>query len=89
MTARTVVVLFMKFRTDSTIERGHNRPVLGFIGSGKARIFMEGRVVEGTWAKAGVTDPTLIYGPDGKELPLLRGRIIIQVVPIGTRVSVG
>jgi hypothetical protein len=89
VTARTVVVMFMKFRTDSTIERGHNRPVLGFVGSGKARIFMEGRVVEGKWTKAGVTDPTLILGPDGKELPLLRGRIFIQVVPIGTKIGVG
>lgn len=86
VTARTVVVLFMTFRTDSTIEPGHNRPVLGYIGSGKAMVFMEGRVIDATWAKAGVTDPTLIYGPDGIELPLLRGRIFIQVVPIGTKV---
>ena len=89
VTVRTVVVLFMPFRTDSTIEPGHNRPVLGFVGSGKAMVFMEGRVVEATWSKASLADPTLIVGPDGAELPLVRGRIMIQVVPLGTKVTIG
>lgn len=88
VTARTVVVLYMKFRTSSTIEPGHNRPVLGFIGTGKAQIFLEGMMVTGTWSKASSTAPTLILGPDGTELPFLRGRIFMQVVPIGTNVTV-
>ena len=87
--ARTVIVLYMTFRTDSTIEAGYNRPVLGYIGTGKAQVFSEGRMVEGTWSKAGVPDPTLVMGPDGKELPLVRGRIFIQVVPVSTKVVVG
>jgi len=89
VTARTVVVLYMTFRTDNTIEPGHNRPVLGYIGTGTATIFMEGVAVEGTWSKASETAPTLILGKDGRELPLVRGRIFIQVVPIGTKVVVG
>jgi hypothetical protein len=88
VTARTVVVLFMKFRTDSTIEPGHNRPVLTFISTGKARYFMEGKVVEGTWSKTSVTGPTLFLDSDGNEIPLLRGRIWVQVVPLGTKISV-
>jgi Protein of unknown function (DUF3048) N-terminal domain/Protein of unknown function (DUF3048) C-terminal domain len=89
VTARTVVVLYMTFRTDSTIEPGHNRPVLGYIGSGKALIFSEGNVVEGTWSKADVPSRTLILGPNGKELSLVRGRIFIQVVPLATKVTIG
>jgi len=88
VTARTVVVLFMTFRTSGTIEPGHSRPVLGFIGTGTAMVFMEGRMIEATWQKGGIAEPTLILGPDGAELPLLRGRIIIQVVPIATKVAV-
>ena len=88
VTARTVVVLFMKFRTDSTIERGHNRPVLTYIGSGKALFFMEGKVIEGTWSKTGEVRPTMFLGPDGKELPLIRGRIFVQVVLPTTKVTV-
>jgi hypothetical protein len=86
--ARTVIVLYMSFRTDSTIEPGHNRPVLGFVGTGKATVFMEGRAIEATWSKDGPTDPTLILGADGQEIPLLRGRIFVQVVAKSTKVSV-
>ena len=86
VTARTVVVLFMPFHTDSTIEPGHNRPVLGFIGSGVAWIFSEGTLVKGRWSKAREGDPTLILGPDGQELAFVRGRIFMQVVPTGTSV---
>lgn len=88
VTARTVAVLEMPFHTDNKIEPGHNRPVLGFIGHGTARVFMEGRLITGTWSKAGPLDPTLILGPDGKELPLVRGRIFIEVVPSGTKVAI-
>lgn len=87
VTARTVVVLYMTFRTDNTIEPGHNRPVLGFVGTGVATIFMEGRAIQGTWSKAGASDPTLILGPDGRELPLIRGRMFMQVVPTGTKIG--
>jgi len=88
VTARTVVVLYMSFRTDNKIEPGHNRPVLGYIGTGKATICMEGQAIQGTWSKASETAPTLILGLDGTELPFVRGRIFMQVVPIGTKVTV-
>lgn len=87
VTARTVVVLFMKFRTDSTIEPGHNRPVLGYIGSGVAWIYAEGKLVKGRWSKPKETDPTIILGPDGSEMAFVRGRIFMQVVPIGTDIG--
>ena len=87
VTARTIVVLFMTFRTDSTIEAGHNRPVLGFIGSGVAWVYTEGTLVKGRWSKPHEGDPTVILGPDGVELPFVRGRIFMQVVPIGTKVG--
>jgi hypothetical protein len=86
-TARTIVVLFMPFHTDSTIEPGHNRPVLGFVGSGVAWIFSEGRETIGRWSKPSELAPTLILGPDGQELPFVAGRIVMQVVPLGTAVT--
>lgn len=87
VTARTVVVLFMSFRTDSTIEKGHNRPVLGFIGSGDAWVYSEGTLVKGRWSKPKAGDPTVILGPDGAELPFVRGRIFMQVVPLATKIG--
>ena len=87
VSARTIIVLSMPFRTDTTIEPGHNRPVLGFIGSGAARIFMEGRAIAGRWTKLSPSAPTLIRGADGAELALVRGRIFVQIVPLGTKVT--
>ena len=89
VSTRNVVVLFMSFRTDSTIEPGHARPVLGAIATGKALFFREGRLVAGTWAKDSETALTRLFDPTGAELPLVRGRTFFQVVPDGTRVTPG
>jgi hypothetical protein len=88
VTTRTVMILYMSFRTDGTIERGHARPVLGYIGTGKGVVLSEGKSVAVTWSKAGEQDPTIVTGPDGNELSLIRGRIFIQAVPIGTKVTI-
>ena len=87
VTARTIVVLFMPFHTSNTIEKGHNRPVLGFIGSGEAWIYSEGNLVKGRWSKPKDGDPTVITGTDGVEIPFVRGRIFMQVVPLGTKIG--
>jgi hypothetical protein len=82
-----VVVLYQKFRIDTKIERGHSRPDFTTIGSGKALVFREGKVVEATWKKDGDADPTLLLDAAGNEIPLIRGRTFIQVVPVKTKVS--
>jgi hypothetical protein len=86
VTTRNVVVLFMSFHIDSTIEPGHARPVLGDIGSGKALVFRDGRVTLGTWQKASETAPTRLLDSAGAEISLVRGRTFIQVVPAGLAV---
>ena len=87
VTARNVVVLFMSFHTDSRIEPGHARPVLGAIGSGKALIFREGRLVVGTWKKDTETALTRLFDAAGAEIALVRGRTFFQIVPTGTKVT--
>ncbi|MEX1171259.1 MAG: DUF3048 domain-containing protein, partial [Chloroflexota bacterium] len=89
VTATNVVVLFQKFRIDTKIEPGHSRPDITTLGTGKALVFREGRVVTATWSKAGDDAPTLLLDEAGNEIPLVRGRTFIQVVPIGTRVTHG
>jgi len=44
--------------------------------------------VRATWKKAGDTAPTLIVDADGNEIPLIRGRTFIQVVPPGTAIKI-
>lgn len=87
VTARNVVVLFMKLSIDPESEPGHNRPVLAQIGTGKAIVFRDGKVFEGTWKKDDVGGLTRFFDAAGKEVTLVRGRIFIQVVATGTKVT--
>jgi hypothetical protein len=87
VTARNVVVLFMHKSIDPHSEPGHARIVLDQIGSGPALVFREGRSWKATWRKASVGDLTRFYGPDGVEIPLVRGRTFFQIVPTGTKVT--
>jgi hypothetical protein len=89
VTTRNVVVMFMKYTTDTHIEPGHSRPVIGNIGSGRAVVFEEGRRIEGRWSKAKDASPTLLYDLQGHLIPLIRGRTFFQIVPLDTRISAG
>ena len=85
--ARDVVVLFMRLSIDPQSEVGHHRPVLDQIGSGTAWVFRDGQVIKGTWRKKDQGDLTRFLDSTGAEISLVRGRIFIQVVPTGTKVS--
>jgi hypothetical protein len=87
VSTRNVVVLFQSFHTDSSIEPGHARPVIGDIGTGTAWIFREGRLVVGTWSKADESSTTRLYDAAGVEVPLVRGRTFFQIVPEKTKVT--
>jgi hypothetical protein len=87
VTTRNVVVLFMSYKTDTKIEPGHSRPVVGSIGKGRALVFREGRVTQGTWSKAAETAPTHLLDANGVEIPLVTGRTFFQIVPLSTKIS--
>jgi hypothetical protein len=82
--ARNIVVMFQSL----TYENYDGvRPVVANVGSGKAIVFKEGRAIAGTWKKTSNTALTRIYDASGQEIPLVRGEIFMQSVPIGTAVS--
>ena len=87
VTARNVVVLWMGLSIDPESEPHHNRPLLDHVGSGKALVFRDGRVIPATWKKPSRFTLTRFYDAAGAEIPLVRGRIFIQVVPAGTKVT--
>ncbi len=87
VTARNVVVLFMRLSIDPESEPGHHRPVLDQVGSGKALVFRDGRVIAGTWRKDTAAGLTRFFDSSGTEVTLVRGRIFIQVVENGTNVT--
>ena len=51
------------------------------IGSGRARVFQNGTVTEGTWTKKDRGSQISFTDADGKEIPLSRGQTWISAVP--------
>ena len=64
---------------------------VGYIGSGSALVFANGVEVAARWSKASDDAPLLFTfrsGPNlGQPVPFVRGQVVIQVVPTGTRVT--
>jgi hypothetical protein len=57
------------------------------VGTGKAWIFTNGKVVKGTWKKNNFTSPTRFFGPDGNPVTLTMGQTFVQVIPRSMSIS--
>ena len=76
----------------TTLAQQHkNRLEVVYIGHGSATVFNNGQVIPAIWTKKGEHTPTIITyagGPDkGKQIPMVRGQIFVQVVPSGVTAS--
>jgi len=85
--ARNVIVMFQRLSYDPESEPGYRRPVLDQVGSGDAIVFRDGARIDGTWKKDDIGGLTRFYDDSGDEIGLVRGRIFIQVVATGTKVT--
>lgn len=57
------------------------------IGEGKALIFKNGEVIEGSWAKESQLDREVFYDDNRNEISLVRGPVWIEVLPAGNNVN--
>jgi hypothetical protein len=83
---RNVIVMFMRFGrlADGTTKQ---RLEADFVGSGRALIATNGRMIEGTWEKRSVTAPTRFLDASGEPVTLTVGQTFVQVVTSGTKVT--
>lgn len=89
--AKNVIIQFetMTIADDGYDEAGHGSHTLyGTTGTGKAKFLIDGKLVEGTWAKKGRLDRTRFFDAKGVELKLNRGQTWIETLPIGQTVTV-
>lgn len=84
LSAKVVVVQFVR-ETFTNDPEGHL--LYGTTGTGNALIFMDGKVIEGKWAKANRTARTKWTDSKGKEIELNRGQIWIQNIPAANDVE--
>ncbi|CAN5170522.1 hypothetical protein BH18ACT9_BH18ACT9_13030 [soil metagenome] len=86
----TVLVLRVKVGDAGYRDPGGNPvPETKFTGTGEAMVFRNGRVVRGTWAKAGL-DAELSLRTEAGELAMPPGKVWTELVPAGAgSVSIG
>lgn len=84
LSAKTVIIQFMK-------EKGPIDEVKHMLytttGTGKALIFQDGQVIEGTWNKEKRQSRTKFTDKSGKEVALNRGPIWMEIIPVGGEVK--
>ncbi|MEA2675845.1 MAG: hypothetical protein QOI92_3037 [Chloroflexota bacterium] len=78
---KNVVILRMHFGPLYAVDP-HHRLEASDVGHGEAWISTNGVTVKGTWSKASVTAPTLLFGPDGQPITLTAGQTFVQVIPL-------
>ncbi len=78
LSASNVIVQFAK-ETPVNDDKGHL--LYENIGSGKAKVFLDGKVVDATWSKKDKRGRTKFYDTNGNEIRFNRGVIWVCVVP--------
>jgi hypothetical protein len=78
----TLVVMQMrKYIARNPAGSGTSLPTVDTVGEGKAFVFYNGEVVEGTWEREEITDRFFLSTPDGEEIVLPPGRVWISLQP--------
>jgi Protein of unknown function (DUF3048) N-terminal domain/Protein of unknown function (DUF3048) C-terminal domain len=90
VTTDNVLVLRVAVRLDE------NRDVLGnrtpdpvVVGSGRAWLLRDGRLVTGSWRRASAAQPLRVLGQDGEPLALRPGRTWVELLPASERPAFG
>jgi hypothetical protein len=71
--AKNIVLLYMKESRANDGYQNNLHMLYGTKGTGKARIFMDGKEIQGKWAKKDRTSRTIITDNSGKEIEFNRG----------------
>jgi len=82
--AKNVVVVFAK--EEGPVDKEFHM-LYTVTGKGKAIIFQNGDVIEGTWEKKTATTRLKFFNNDGDEIDFVRGQTWIEVLPSGNEVT--
>jgi hypothetical protein len=84
LSAKNVIIFFAKEKgpVDRNLHMYYTTT-----GTGKALVFQNGEVIEGTWQKQTRTARIKFLDKNGKEISLVRGQIWIEVVPSGNEIK--
>jgi hypothetical protein len=58
------------------------------VGSGKAYVLRDGKVIKGTWERDRASDITKFLDASGNEIPLTPGNTWVELLPNNLRVTI-
>ncbi len=83
---KVIAVVFMKESRANDGYEGNLHLLYGTKGNGKALVFQDGQVVEGTWDKKDRQSRMIFRDLKGEKIKFNRGQIWIEVLPAGSEV---
>ena len=82
VSAVNVIVQVVEVRPSEIVDAaGNPSPEIDAVGSGKAFVLRNGRVIEGRWVREGADDLTQFLDANGERIPLAPGRTWIELFP--------
>ena len=82
--AKTVIIQFAR-ETGPVDEHAHL--LYNNVGKGDGLMLVDGKAIKITWSKPVRTDRTKFFDAVGGEVPINRGPVWIELLPIGTPVA--
>lgn len=82
--AKTVIVQYVA----TSLEDSYGRLRMKTIGSGKVKVFRDGKVFDGTWKKESRVGRTNFFDKKGDEIKLNRGKIWVEIIPTDYKISI-
>lgn len=90
VSAANVVVQVVEVQPSSIIDAaGNPSPEVTLVGSGKAYVFRDGRVIVGRWVRDSLGEVTRFLDKDGNEIALAPGRTWVELLPSTIEVVFG
>ncbi len=83
---KNVVVIFAKESpANDGYEGGHI--LYKNVGTGEMLFFKNGQMVKGTWSRETEESQIKFFDQNGKEVAIVRGKVFIEMLPIGNKVN--
>lgn len=80
--AATVIVQVVEVVPGTIVDAaGNPSPEVTLVGTGKAYLFRDGRVIVGTWVRDSIGEVTRFLTKEGEEIALAPGRTWIELFP--------
>lgn len=88
LNSKNVIVLFMRETRANDGYEGNLHMLYGTKGTGDAKIFMDGKEIDGTWSKKNRTAHLYLKDKRGNDIELNKGKIWFSIVSPATDVTV-